>query len=135
MSTELSLKEIKKEWHGTYQAYAIGFFASLFLTGLSFYLVISHTFSTSVLSYTIVGLALVQAAVQLRFFLHLGQEAKPLWETIVFFFMLVILLIICLGSLWVMNDLNSRMMPDMTKELLNHEQTAPKKSTNETTHD
>lgn len=121
MSTELSLKEIKKEWHGTYTAYAIGFFASLLLTGLSFYLVSEEYFTETTLSYTIVGLGLIQAAVQLRFFLHLGQEAKPRWETVVFFFMLVILLIICLGSLWVMNDLNARMMPEMNNEPMTNE--------------
>lgn len=121
MSTELTLKEIKKEWHGTYTAYAIGFFASLLLTGLSFYLVSEEYFTETTLSYTIVGLGLIQAAVQLRFFLHLGQEAKPRWETVVFFFMLVILLIICLGSLWVMNDLNARMMPEMNNEPMTNE--------------
>lgn len=62
------------------------------------------------LIYTVIALALVQAIVQLLFFLHVGQEAKPRWETVVFYFMVVILFIIAAGSLWIMNDLNDRVM-------------------------
>ena len=36
------------------------------------------------LNLRIVALALLQAIVQLLFFLHVGQEAKPRWETLVF---------------------------------------------------
>ena len=41
MSHELSLNEIKKEWHGTLKSYVIGFIASLILTAISFSLVIT----------------------------------------------------------------------------------------------
>jgi cytochrome o ubiquinol oxidase operon protein cyoD len=51
--------------------------------------------------------------VQLRFFLHLGQEAKPRWETMIFYFMVLVLLIIALGSLWIMHDLEERVMSNM----------------------
>ena len=74
-------------------------------------LVVYDVFPPTALTYTIASFALVQAIVQLIFFLHLGQEGKPHWETFIFFFMLLILMIIVLGSLWVMNDLNERMMP------------------------
>lgn len=110
MHDELSLKEIQKEWHGTLRAYVIGFFASLLLTGASFFIVASKTLSGQPLIYTIIALALVQAIVQLLFFLHVGQEAKPRWETVVFYFMVVILFIIAAGSLWIMHDLNDRVM-------------------------
>jgi cytochrome o ubiquinol oxidase subunit IV len=117
MSAELSLKEIQKEWHGSYKAYAVGFFACLILTGASFLLVISKTLSGPALVYTVVALALIQAAIQLLFFLHVGQEAKPRWETLIFCFMILVLLIIAVGSLWIMNDLNDRVMSGMTKEM------------------
>jgi cytochrome o ubiquinol oxidase operon protein cyoD len=58
--------------------------------------------------------ALIQAIVQLRYFLHLGQEAKPRYESLVFYFMAVVLIIITIGSLWIMSDLNARVMSDMT---------------------
>ena len=113
MTTDLSLREIKKEWHGTLKAYVIGFFASLLLTSLSFFIAIVKPFSEQHLIYALVSLAMAQAIVQLLFFLHLGQEAKPRWETLVFYFMVLVLLIIVIGSLWIMYDLNDRVMSSM----------------------
>lgn len=116
MTAELSLNEIKKEWHGSLKAYIIGFFLSLILTILSFSLVVTQALSGHHLIYAILGLGILQAIVQLLCFLHLGQEAKPRWETLIFCFTILILLIIVIGSLWIMNDLEHRMMPEMSKE-------------------
>lgn len=116
MHPDLSLKEMKKEWHGSLKAYVIGFVASVLLTAASFLLVISQLLSGYAIIFALIGLAIVQAGVQLLFFLHVGQEAKPRWETLVFWFMVVVLLIIALGSLWIMYDLNSRMMSGMYME-------------------
>jgi cytochrome o ubiquinol oxidase operon protein cyoD len=113
MEHELSLKEIKKEWHGSYKSYAIGFIASLLLTGASFYLATSGHLVGSTLVYALVGLALFQAIIQLLFFLHVGQEPKPQWETLVFLFMVLVLFIIVIGSLWIMKDLDDRVMSNM----------------------
>ena len=98
--------------HATLRSYTLGFVASLLLTLLSFYLVISKPFAPQNLLYLIVSLALVQALFQLRFFLHLGSEAKPRWETAIFYFMVLVLLILAIGSLWIMYNLNSRMGHD-----------------------
>lgn len=118
MSTdELSLKEIQKEWHGTLKSYLIGFVASLLLTATSFSLVITELLSGHLLVYTLISLAVVQAIVQLLFFLHIGQEPKPRWETFIFCFTVLIVLIVVIGSLWIMYDLEYRMMPNMTKEI------------------
>lgn len=108
--SELSLKEIQKEWHGSLRSYLVGFFACLVLTAASFYLVTADVLTKSAASAAIITLALVQAAIQVRFFLHVGEEAKPRWETIGFFFMVLVLVIIVIGSLWIMFDLNSRTM-------------------------
>lgn len=117
MHSDLTLKEIQKEWHGTLKSYVIGFTASILLTAASFLLVITKWLAGPVLIYTIIGLALVQAIVQLLFFLHVGQEAKPRWETLTFYFMVLVLVIIAAGSLWIMYDLNDRVMPTITKEM------------------
>jgi cytochrome o ubiquinol oxidase subunit IV len=113
MSHDLSLKEIKEEYHGTLKSYLIGFTASLLLTAISFTLVYTKVFSAQVTAYVIIGLALTQAIFQLLFFLHVGQEAKPRWESLALSFTVIILLAVVVGSLWVMNDLNMRMMPNM----------------------
>lgn len=110
---EISLEETVKKYHGTLPLYLLGFSASLVLTVLSFYLVWTHRLPEHTLIYTIVGLAFTQAAVQLRFFMHLGKESKPRWESISFFFMLISLIIIILGSIWIMYDLNQRVMDGM----------------------
>ncbi len=113
MSHDLSLKETKREWHGTLKAYAFGFVLSLLLTGTSFYLVLHQVLSRDHLIYTLIGLSITQALVQIVFFLHLGKEAKPRWETLFFVFTVLVLLIVLIGSLWIMNDLDHRMMSHM----------------------
>lgn len=113
MHHELSLEETKKKYHGTLPLYLLGFFASLVLTLLSFYLVWTRRMPANSLLYTIVALGFTQAAVQLRFFMHLGKESKPRWESISFFFMLTSLIIIIVGSIWIMYDLNQRVMDGM----------------------
>lgn len=110
---EPSLKEIKKEWHGSIRSYAIGGILSLLLTFSSFALALFHPLTRSWLLLILIFLAFVQATIQLRFFLHVGQEAKPRWESLIFGFMLLLVLVIVLGSLWIMFDLNARVMKDM----------------------
>jgi cytochrome o ubiquinol oxidase operon protein cyoD len=116
MGHDLSLKEIQKEWHGTVKSYMIGFLASLLLTGASFLLVISKLLSGHLLVYSLIGLAVVQAIVQVLFFLHVGQEAKPRWETIAFRFTVLFVLIVLIGTLWVMHDLDERVMSGMNMD-------------------
>lgn len=113
MSEDLSLEEIKKEWHGTLKSYIVGFVSCLVLTLTSFFLVLANLIEAALLVYLLVFLALAQAVVQLRFFLHLGQEAKPRWESLTFYFMVLVLLIIALGTLWIMHDLDERTMSHM----------------------
>lgn len=113
---DLDLKEAKQEWHGTLKSYLIGFFACLALTGASFFLTLQRPFSKTALISILMGLAIVQTAFQLICFLHLGQEDKPKWETLTFYFMVTALIIIAVGSLWIMFDLNHRVMGDMSHD-------------------
>lgn len=118
MTHDLNLKEMQKEWHGTFKSYLFGFLFSFLLTAISFSLVITKLFSAQILMYSIISLATVQGIVQLLFFLHIGQEElKPRWASILFCFTVLILLAVMIGSLWIMDDLNNRMMPDMAKEM------------------
>ncbi len=113
METELSLEEIKKEYHGTFSAYIVGFIASLVLTGISFTLVLTKVIDGENLIAALILGAIIQAFFQLLCFLHLGQEAKPRWESVIFWFMVLVLLIIALGTFWIMSDLNDRVMAGM----------------------
>jgi len=108
-----SLQQIQKEWHGSYKAYAIGFALSLLLTLIAFAIVITKATSPQLQSYIVVALAFTQAIVQSFFFLHVGRSSYPYWEDIAFGFMLLVLVIITGGSLWIMFDLNNRVMGTM----------------------
>lgn len=107
---DLSLREAKKEWHGSLKAYVVGFIGSLMLTAASFLVTIYKPVEGFSLLAGLVALALTQAVFQLLFFLHVGQEAKPRWETMIFFFMVLVLCIIAIGTLWIMFNLNVRVM-------------------------
>lgn len=113
MSSELNLNETQAEYHGTLKGYVIGFIGALILTAASFSLVVFKLLAGKALLYTLVALALVQALLQLLCFLHLKLGVKDHWDTVVFYFMVLILLIVALGSLWIMNDLDERMMSGM----------------------
>ena len=106
-----NLKETLKQWYGTLQGYWFGFGSSLLLTLSSFFLVYFHfDIPESTLIATLIGLAVVQAAAQLIFFLHVGEEPHPRWESLIFAFMVLMLLIVVLGSLWIMYNLDYRVM-------------------------
>jgi len=99
--------------HGNFKSYVIGFVLSILLTLASFFLVMEHLLPTWTLIYTIVGIGLIQAFVQLHFFLNFTHDLKPHWNVIVFLFMALVLIILVGGSLWIMHNLNERVMPEM----------------------
>jgi cytochrome o ubiquinol oxidase operon protein cyoD len=88
----------------------IGFLLCILLTLLAYLVVDQHLLTGRVLAFTIVGLGLLQAFVQLFFFLHLGQEPRPRWNLHFFLMMASVLLILVFGSLWIMDNLNYRAM-------------------------
>lgn len=82
----------------------IALFASLLLTLGAYFLASHHLFA-----FALLPLACVQAAVQLIFFLHVGQEKKPRWNLLFFGFMLMVVLLVVVCSLWIMYHLNYNM--------------------------
>lgn len=96
----------------SYRKYILGFILSLILTLVPYYAV-THGVSSKLLLGAILAIAAIsQVYVQLYYFLHLGQEAKPRWKAYSLYFAVMILVILVFGSLWVMNNLNYNMMPD-----------------------
>lgn len=95
-------------------SYVTGFVLSLALTLESYYLVVNHVFSTSLLIGSILLLAVVQLCVQLVFFLDLDKEARPRWNLVMLSFAVLVVLIIVLGSLWIMYHLDYSMNPTQT---------------------
>jgi cytochrome o ubiquinol oxidase operon protein cyoD len=95
---------------GSYRSYVTGFLLSLALTLGSYALVVNHALSSKWgLAILVSGLALIQCAIQLTLFLHLGKETKPRLRLLVFCFMFGVVLVLVSGSIWIMYNLNNRM--------------------------
>jgi len=94
----------------TTRTYVAGFVLSVIFTLTAFKIVDDRLLSGWGLTVTLMSFALAQLYMQLIFFLHLDQEKKPRQNLMAFAFMAMVLLIIVLGSLWIMNSLNYHAM-------------------------
>jgi len=111
------MKNELNEAHGSIVSYSIGFGLALLLT-IAAYVVTKHHVnsghvspSDTAMQVILIVLAVVQLFVQMFFFLHLGRETKPRWRSMAFIFALGVVLIVVVGSVWIMNNLNYRMDP------------------------
>lgn len=91
--------------HGTLRSYTVGFILSVALTFGAYYVVVHHLVPNAAVPF-LIGLAMLQLLVQLLFFLHLGREASPRWNTLAFLFSFTIVAILVVGSLWIMYHLD-----------------------------
>ncbi len=105
------MNPIQEKTSSPLRFYVIGFALCLLLTFASYHIVYNHLLPRLPLLFALSGLGLLQAFVQLFFFLHLGRESNPKWHTWAFFSMLGVLVILVSLSLWIMYNLNYRMMP------------------------
>lgn len=111
MSEPVKQHELQSsEAHGTIVTYVAGFLLSVVLTLVAYVLVVNQAIpNRELLIGVVVTLAVVQFAVQMVFFLHLGREQRPRWNLVVFSFMLMVLFILVLGTLWIMWGLDYHM--------------------------
>ncbi|HEX5429471.1 MAG TPA: cytochrome o ubiquinol oxidase subunit IV [Patescibacteria group bacterium] len=98
--------------------YVLGLLLSIFLTLLAYKLVVDQTFAGNKLIFAILTLALVQLVVQLIFFLHVGSEPRPHWNLAMFVSTVGLILIIVVGSLWIMANLNYNMTPQQIQDYI-----------------
>lgn len=95
-----------------------GLAASLLCTIVVYVGVTNTWFSeSSAVALFILSIAITQALVQAKYFLHLDEEAKPRWQLHSFWFTALMVLVIVVGSLWVMINLNYNM--GMSPEQMN----------------
>ena len=99
------------------RSYVIGFVLSLTLTLVTYFMVTGKVYSNSHAAILIIVLALVQLFVQVIFFLHLNRDSRPRWNIIVFAFTLMVVVILVVGSLWIMNNLNYNGDPNNTPQI------------------
>ena len=93
------------------KGYIFAFLSSIALTLAAYFLVENQLLIGPPLVCSIVILGLIQAVIQLIFFLYLGKEKKPRSNLLVFLFMALVLSILIIGTIWIMYSLNTRLMP------------------------
>lgn len=96
---------------GSRKTYTIGFLLSVVLTAFAFALVLkAASFPRWFVIAGIVVAAVMQILVQLHYFLHLDASSKARWNVLALVFTLFIMFLFVGGTLWIMYDLNLRMM-------------------------
>lgn len=101
--------------------YITGFITALVLSILAYQLTISGWIANGVwLAGILLALAAAQMLVQVAFFLHLRSEQKPRWQTYSYIFTWAMLLIIVVGSIWIMRNLdyNMHISPDRVNDYM-----------------
>lgn len=98
--------------HGSLSSYLVGFVLSVILTGLAFWLVMANpTGNSPITIISIMVLAVAQIAVHVFCFLHVDGKSEGGWTMMALIFTIVMVVIVLTGSLWVMYNLNTNMMP------------------------
>ena len=95
---------------GSLKSYLTGFVLSLILTAIPFALVMSGTLSSSAILAGIFSAGIVQILVHLHYFLHLDTSSEERWNVLAMIFTLLIMVLFVGGTLWIMFNLNYRMM-------------------------
>ena len=101
--------------------YVVGFVGSVGLTLAAYLISTRGNLSVGTIMVLLSVLALLQFMTQMIFFLHLGTERKPRWKLGVLCFMLGVVLILVVGSIWIMNNLNYHMTPQQMQQYLKNQ--------------
>jgi cytochrome o ubiquinol oxidase operon protein cyoD len=109
-----NLEELDKRLGGSplsLKSYLFGLLLCVILTLAAYFLTTQKMLSGRDTVIVIVALGILQAAIQLIFFLHLSTDKRAYWNTLIFFFMTLFTGILVIGSLWIMFNLDQRVMP------------------------
>jgi len=96
--------------HGSVKEYVVGLILSIVLTAIPFGLVMSGGLSSGLTVAIVLLCAVAQVFVQLIFFLHMNGSSEQTWNTVSGVFIVLIVLIVVLGSIWIMQHLNHNML-------------------------
>ncbi|MCC7265934.1 MAG: cytochrome o ubiquinol oxidase subunit IV [Caulobacteraceae bacterium] len=97
--------------HGSRRSYLIGFLLAAVLTAIPFWLAMSGVLEGRITAIVVTVLALVQIVVHTVFFLHVNTRSEGGWTLLTLVFTAIIVVIVILGSLWIMYHLHGNMMP------------------------
>lgn len=109
----------EQQGHGSLQSYVTGFALSLLFTAIPYLIVVKDWLEGNALVATLFAFAILQLLIQMVFFLHIGSETKPRWKLIALLFSIVVVVIVVIGSIWIMYNLDYNMMqPAQTDEYM-----------------
>jgi cytochrome o ubiquinol oxidase operon protein cyoD len=97
--------------HESIQGYLFGLVLAAALTATSFYVVHTDLIWGPAIGIALAVLAVAQIGVHLVFFLHLTTAPDNTNNVLALAFGVLIVALIIGGSLWIMSNLNQRMMP------------------------
>lgn len=98
--------------HGSYRSYLIGFALSVVLTIIPFWIVLGNVTDNVPIALTVIfGLGAIQILVHVFYFLHVTVGAEDGWQAMSIGFTAILIIIVLVGSIWVMFHLHENMMP------------------------
>ncbi len=110
-----ALVEVQEERPVLLKHYIIGFISSLILTLVAYIITINHVADRNILFIILALLALGQFLLQMFYFLHVGREFSPKFKLLMASFMSLVVIILVGGSLWIMFNLDGRVMPTQSQ--------------------
>ncbi len=96
--------------HGSVKEYVVGFILSVVLTAIPFGLVMFDLLATGPTVAVILVCAVAQVFVQLVYFLHMNTSSEQMWNTLSAVFVVVLVVVLVIGSIWIMQHLNHNML-------------------------
>ena len=96
--------------HGSLKEYFIGLLLSIILTAVPFTMVMTGSVTGTLAVAIILVCAVAQVLVQLIFFLHIIISSEQQWNTTSAIFVVVLVAILIIGSIWIMAHLNHNML-------------------------
>lgn len=110
----------EQKYRQEYYKYSAGFIAALLLTYAAYFSATGQWLEGIWLGAFLLTLALVQTILQITVFLHIGKDKAsrlPLWSLI---YMVFMVLIIVLASIWIMSNMNynMHMSPEQMEEFM-----------------
>ena len=96
--------------HGSVKEYVNGLILSIILTAVPFGIVMTGAITGTVAVGIILLCAVAQVFVQLVFFLHMNTSSEQMWNVVSAVFVVVLVAILIVGSIWIMAHLNHNML-------------------------
>ncbi len=97
--------------HGTWHGYLIGYVSAALLTTAAFILSANDWMTPASIIAAVSVLAVAQMLVHLIFFLHINTAPEQRTNILAFSATMLIILVVVVGSLWIMSHLRHNMMP------------------------